>query len=202
MPFFTCPWKRSVRDDRLADDPVAPCDQPPFGIEPRLEAMDVHRPVATAAHVVFARPLHLHRRAPADRLRDRDSLDDHVGVGDRASAEAAARLHHVQPNLVGRGLCHLSGSRLIEVGHLVPAPDLDDPILGSARDGVHRLERRMGEVRKLERRLQHLGRFRERAFNVALVPRDRAGPRRKLAVGRGELGGRALLGFRRRPTRP
>ena len=86
-------------------------------------------------------------------LRGRHRLDDHVGVGDGAPAEAAAGLHHVQPHLVRRACPRPGRRRLVEVGHLVPAPDLEHAVVVPPRDRVHRLQRGMGEVGELERRL-------------------------------------------------
>ncbi len=78
---------------------VLPRDEPPFPVEPRFQPMHVGWTVAAAAHVILAGPLHAHR-SPADRLRDGDGLHDDIAVRDRAPAEAAAGLHHMQRHLV------------------------------------------------------------------------------------------------------
>ena len=118
-----------------------------------LQLVDVNRAVAAARHVVLARPLHLDRRLPADRLGGADRLDDHVGIGRGAPAEAAAGHHHVQPHPLERQPGDPGGDRLVEVRHLVAAPDLDEVVV-PPRDGVHRLERGMRQVGELERRLE------------------------------------------------
>ena len=87
----------------------------------RLHLVDESRTVAAAAHVVFAGPLHLDRRLPAQRLGDGDRLDNDVGVGRSPPAKAAAGLHHVQRHLVRGYAGDLRGGGPIGVGHLAPA---------------------------------------------------------------------------------
>ena len=125
-------------------------------VEPRLDGMDIGRAVSPAAHVVLARPLYLHRFAGAERARRRDRLDDEVGIGDRAAAETAAGLHHMQLHLVRRGAADLGCGRLIDVGHLMPAPDVDGAVLVDAGDGIERFDRGMNEIGKLVMSFDHL----------------------------------------------
>ena len=52
----------------------------------------------------------------------------------------------------------LRGDRLVEVGHLVPAPDFEHAVAVHPRDRVQWLQRGMGEVGELEGRFDHLRR--------------------------------------------
>ena len=141
-------------------------------VDHALDVVGVDRAVAAARHVVLARPLHLDRRLPADRLRGLHRLGDHVRVGRGAPSEAAAGHHDVQLDLVGRDARDLGRGRLVEVRHLVPAPDLDHVVV-VPRDRVHRLHRGVGEVGELEHRLELLAAGLERLLDVAVVPRHR-----------------------------
>ena len=112
--------------------------------------MDIHRTEAAGPRVVLPRPLDLDRGAPVQRPGDRHRLDDHVGIGDGPPAEAAARLHHVQPDLVRRNPGGLGGDLLVQVRNLVPAPDFQGAVIVHPGDGVERLQRRMGQVGQFE----------------------------------------------------
>ena len=147
---------------------MLPGDELAVGVEPGLHRVHVGRPVAPALHVVLAGPLHLDRRAASPSARAVDTASTITSASEhRAPAEAAAGLHHVQPHLVRRDAGDLGRDRLVEVGHLVPAPDLDHPVLAHPRHRVHRLERGVGEVGELE------------ASPRAPSPRRRAPPRRR-----------------------
>ena len=134
-------------------------------VEADAHLVDHQRPVAAAAHVVFPRPLQLHRRPPADRLRRLHHLDDNVRIRNRAPAEAAARLHHVHPHLLRRHTRDLRGDRLIGVRELVAAPHLD-PVSGSSGDGIERLEGRVRQIGKGVGGLDHAGGAAEPAFGI------------------------------------
>ncbi len=185
--------KRRAGQDRLADDPLPPGDQPAAGVEAARELVVVHRPIAAARHVVLAGPLHLDRGLGAGRLEDAHDLDDHVRIGDRAPAEEAARRHHVQLHLRGVDAHDLGAHRLIEVRHLVPGPDLERAVLEPC-DRVERLHRGMREVGKLELGLDDLGGAGERALDVAVLARDRGIALRQPLVLGHQLGGAAGLG--------
>jgi hypothetical protein len=90
MPFLTIPWANGVFE--TIDWPTIlfrHATSRPSASRPALRLW-THRPIPAAAHVVLARPLHLDRRAPAKRFRDRDRLDDDIGASHSASAETAA----------------------------------------------------------------------------------------------------------------
>ena len=93
--------------DRLADEPVAECDDLAVRVETGFELMDEGRTITAAAHVVLARPLHFDRRLPADGLGDGDRFDDDIGIRDRAAAEAAAGFHHMEDDFIRRDLSDL-----------------------------------------------------------------------------------------------
>ena len=90
-------------------------------VEADLQPCARHRAVVAAAHVVLARPDHLDRRLPPIALARLDRLDDDVGIGHRAPAEAAAGLHHMQRRPSPASTPAICADRLVEVGHLVPA---------------------------------------------------------------------------------
>jgi hypothetical protein len=62
------------------------------------------------------------------------------------------------------------GDALIEIGHLMAAPDLD-LVAVLAGDGIERLHRGMGEVGELELRRDHLGRGFHRRSGIAVMAR-------------------------------
>ena len=139
--------------------------------------------------------VHMHpdRRPPADRLGDRHRLGDDVGIGDRPAAEAAAGHHHVQLDLLRRHPRDAGRDRLVEVGHLVAAPDLEQSIL-QPRHRVERLHRGVGEVGELEARLDDLGRTGQGLVHVTILPGDgRLGAVRQLAIMVHQLGAAAHL---------
>jgi hypothetical protein len=79
---------------------VAPAVELAAGVEGGFEHMVEHRAVVAAAHVVLAQPDQLDRRLAADRLDDLRGLDDVVGTGAGAAAEAAAGVEHVDLHLL------------------------------------------------------------------------------------------------------
>src|SRR5690606_38489980 len=130
----------------LADDVVVKSDDLAVLVETRLDGMDIGWPVAPTAHVVLAGPLHLYRLAGAERARRSNCFDDQVGIRDRAAAKAAACLHHMQPHLIRRCPADLRGGGLIDIRHLMSAPDIDGAVLIDAGDRVEWFDRRMGEI--------------------------------------------------------
>ena len=92
--------------------------------------MDVERPVAAAAHVVLAGPLHLDRRLPADRLGDaRPPRRSRRHRRRRAGRSCRPVFITCSLTLSGVDAGDLGGDRLVEIGHLVAAPDLERAVV-------------------------------------------------------------------------
>ena len=188
-------FEQRARHDRLPDDVVRPRDDVAVSIEAGLHRVHIGRAVAAALHVVVARPLHLDGPRPADGLRHLDRFRHHIGIEHRAPAKTAARAHDMKLDLVGSDAGNLRGDILVEVRHLMSAPDLDDAIL-HLRHGIERFERRMREVGEGERGFQRLRCTCKRLDRVAIVAGD--SKRRCLGlrlIGRENLRRRTRLGL-------
>ena len=92
-----------------------------------------------------------------------------IGVEHRATAETAAGAHHMQLHLVGRHAGDLRCDILIEIRHLVTAPDFEHAIF-HPRHRIERLERGMGEIREGVSRFEHLRRASERRATSTASP--------------------------------
>jgi hypothetical protein len=171
---------------------MLPADQAIVLVERRFQAVDVDQAIEAAANVVFARPLQLDRDAVcAERLGDRDRLDNIVGAHIGAPAEAAAGDKRMDSHLLRlepRGRRRIG---LIDGLELIAAPNLATAAV-KFHDRIQRLHRRVGEIGKLVRRNDTLGGTVERRRDIAVV----AGRLARLSGERavlGEDGGRAAL---------
>ena len=167
------PLERGAGHDRLADDVMLPAADVAVGVQAHAHAMHVQRAIAAAAHVGFARPLQFDRRAEVDRLGDFGGFDEHIAVEDRAPAETAAGLHHVQVDLIGFDAGDLRAGALHRVRHLQAAVDVQAvAVLVDHR--IQRLQRRMREVREAIGRFDGLRGLGELAGGIAALQRDLA----------------------------
>ena len=192
--------ERRAGDDRLADDAMLPADQLAVLVQRRFQPVEVQRAIEPAANVIFARPLQLDRDAVgAERLGDRDRLDDVVGAHVGAPAEAAAGEQRVDLHLLRlepRGRRRVG---LIDGLELVAAPDLAT-VGVEFHDRIERLHRRVRQIGKLVGRGNQLGGPLERRSRVALLAGRLAGLFGEPAVFRHDGGGAALPPCH--PTRP
>ena len=103
------------------DEVILPSGELAGGVDGALERVEAADPVEVVLHVVFARPLQLHRRA--DVLGDERGLAH--GVVDQAPAEAAAGAHLVDGH-AARGDAEQAGEhRQRSIGGLRRRPDFD-----------------------------------------------------------------------------
>ena len=131
-------------------------------------------------HVLFARPLQLHR-SPRHLLRDFDSLADIVRHA--PAAESATKEKLVNVALLNRQLRCASGGCKRGFTVLGGAPDF--ALLGSPdRRGVHRLHRRMVLERHVIGGFDHFGRIGEGRGDVP-----------HLVAGEGIVGCQAIIKF-------
>src|SRR5262249_13667501 len=138
-----------------------------------LDAVDEHRAVIAAAHVVLAGPDRLHRRA--GRLGDLHRLGDVVGAAGEATAEPAAEERRVQRHLLDVEAEELRRDLLVARLPLRAGPDLALPGV-DLRRRVERLHAGVREVRHLVARLDALGGAGERLRDVAGLRHRRARP--------------------------
>ncbi len=136
----------------MMDCPTMTCRQPvswPCAFETRFELVKIHGPIQAAMDVVLAGPLQLDRRAVgAVRLGDRYRLDDVIGAGIGAPAEAAAGIQRVNADLLRIQTRGARSVHLIDGLELIAGPDL--AAVGGELD--HRIER-------LHRRVRKIGKF-------------------------------------------
>ena len=126
-----------------------------------------------------------------DRFRYDGRLDEIVGLGARAAAEAAAGKQHVELDLLGLEPGDLRQRGLVPGLELLAVPDF--AAVGVELDhAVHRLHRRVCEERKLVGRLELLRGTVDAFCRVAVVARDLPGSPRELAVLGRDVGGRRL----------
>ena len=153
------------------------CCQPtkrPFVVQRRFQAVDVDRAIEPAANVVFARPLQLDRDAVgAERLGDRDRLDNVVGAHVGAPAEAAAGEQRVDVDLLRLEPGGRRRVALVDGLELVAGPDLAT-VGVEFHDRIQRLHRRVRQIGKLVRRTDSLGGALERGGDIAVVARRHA----------------------------
>ena len=176
-------FERGAGEDRLADDAVAPRDQPAARVEARFERVVVHGPVVARAHVVLAPPDQLHRGASVDRFCNRRRFQHEVGLRVGAPAEAAAGVQHVELHLLGLEPEELRHDRLVDGLELLAVPDLAACLFTigvELHHAVHRLHAGVREVRELVGGLERPRRVLERALDVAVLARHGA-------LGDGEL---------------
>src|SRR6185312_7499854 len=170
-----------------------PADQFAVVVERRFQPVEIERAIKPAANVVFPRPLQLDWGAVgAERLGDRDRLDDVVGAHVGAAAEAAAGHERVDLYLLRlepRGRRRVS---LVDGLELIAAPDLAT-VAVEFHDRIKRLHRRVRQIGKLVGRGQALGRALERRGGIALLARRLAGLFGERAVLRHDGGGAALF---------
>ena len=96
---------------------IAPRDELARRVDAALEEMEAGGAVVVVRHVVFARPLQVHRHA--GRLRDLRGLGDEVVV--ETTAEAAAHAHHVHGDVGGLEAERVRDVALPLAGVCVPA---------------------------------------------------------------------------------
>ena len=183
MPSLT--WKlleHGARGDGLADNDVIPGQHLAAFVEADARAVQVHRAVVAAPHVVLTAPERAHRCVQAGGARglgDLAGLDHKVAAAREAPAEAAARHLHMDRHLLGLEAQHARDRGAVQTGALAAGPQLG-AALGKLNGAVQRLHRRVGEIRKHELRFQLPGRRVERRHvGVELA---RAGASGQLAV--------------------
>ncbi len=155
--------QRALRD-RLPDDHVIPAQHLAAAVQADIDAVQVHRAVVAATDVVLAAPDHLDRAGVAGcriRLGNVGRFHHVVRCRDRTPAEAAARHHRVQLDLLGRNAQRLGQCPLVDRLELRADPHLgaaDIAVLALQVDrAVERLHRRVGKIRKFVVRLDALG---------------------------------------------
>ncbi len=162
-------------EDRRPDDLVEPGDRRLSRIDSRRQTVVDCRPVDPVPDVVLARPDDLDR--PADLLGDERGLHGEVWL--EPPAESAAQERRVDPHLLRGQADRLRHRDLRRALGLGGSPDVA-PVGPHVRRGVHRLHRRVVEIRHLVDGLDLRGGAGERACRVALLPRHRALPGGKL----------------------
>ena len=143
------------------------------------------RAVEVVHEVFFARPRQLHRPA-AGLLRHPHRLRDEVHL--EPAPETAAEVGHVQRHRVGRHAGHARRRVARQAGHLRRRPHLDAAAV-HARRAVHRLHRRVRQVRRAVQRLDPARRVGQRRRAVAAaVEGEAAAPFGRVARCRFERG--------------
>ena len=110
----------------------------------------------------------------ADRLRDGGRLEHEVGLRVGAPAEAAAGVELVELHLLGLEAEELGDRRLVAGLELLAVPDLA-ALAVELHHAVHRLQRRVREVRKLVGRLERSCSTLQCRFRVAFLARGAPG---------------------------
>ena len=150
---------------------VAPGDHLVAGVEPGLEPVRRRGVVEAVAHVVLARPHHLHGRAAQLPGQER-RLDGEVALG--LAAEAAAQQRRLHGDL-GRGHAQRRGDVVAGLaGALHRRPDLPLAV-AHARRRCRRLHGGVVEVGRVVLARDHLGGRGQRLVDVADVALDLAG---------------------------
>jgi hypothetical protein len=145
-----------ARRDGLADNDVIPRQHRAAFVEADARAVQMHRAIIAAPHVVFTAPERAHRCVQAGGtrgLRDLTGLDHKIAAAGETPAEAAARHLHMHRHLLGLEAQHAGDGGAVETGTLAAGPHLG-AALGKLNGAVQRLHRRMGEIREYELRFQ------------------------------------------------
>ena len=148
--------ERGAREDRLSDDPVLPRHDIAVRVHAALEQVIVERAVGAGAHVVFAGPHQLHRRATVDGLGDGRGFDQLIGVRIGPPPEAPAGVEHIELDLLGFQSEDARHNRLIDTLELLPIPHFTAASV-EPHDAIHRFHRGMRKVGKFEPALDRLG---------------------------------------------
>ena len=154
--------------------------------------MRMHRPVITAAHIIFPGPNQLYRGA-AKVFRNRGRFAWHVRIDHGTTAKPTAREFSVKGDLFGLEPEHLTDCHLIHGLELGRDPGFS-PIPVEAHSRIQRLHGRVRQVRKLVFGNDAIGvRYLLQSFFIP--PRDRhiAGCASELLIPRAE--GRAVGPF-------
>ena len=165
------------------------------GVEPATQLVEAARAVEVVAHVVFARPLQLHRCA--DHARNPRGF--HRVVVGEPPAEAAAGAQQVRRHLRRRDAERLRHGLAATFRRLARRPQLHAAVL-PVRQAVLRLERRVGHERIAVGGLHRLRRRLQRRVGVAEAAQGECRPLREVLLGVGLERRRAL--HRRRPFVP
>ena len=156
----------------------------PVGVEPRAQQRGGCGAVEVVGEVLLARPVELHRAARG-LLRHTHRLRDEVDF--EPATETATEVSDVHGHRVRVDAGHARRRVARQARYLGRRPHLDTPV-AHARRAVHRLHRRVGEIRCTVQGFDPLGRSRQRELAVAAaVEAEAALP----------LGGIARRGFER-----
>ncbi len=175
---------RGTGDDRLADDAVVPGLQLAGLIQADARTVQVHRAEEAATGIVLTRPDHLHRcvhALVARGLGDRHGLQQVIRTRAGTAPETAAGIQLGQRHLFRLEAQVAADDRLVDGLELLAVPDLA-AIGGELHQAVHRLHRRVRQVRELVVGLDGFRRLGQRRIGVATGGRRQAGLAGTLAV--------------------
>ena len=154
-----------ARRDRVTGAADLQGQRPALFVKPGLHESSGRRAVEIVAHVVFARPEYLHRRA-AHGHRHRDRLADEINL--QPPAETAAQISDMHGHCFRRHAGNACRQFTRQTRHLGWRPDLDLAALDLG-GAIHRLERGMGQIGRAVEGIDFLRRLGQGLDHIALA---------------------------------